>query len=397
MKIIPGGICAVEGVLAAGSCEDDYGLAVIVNKDNAASAVFTQNNITAAPVKVCKESIRDGKLSAIVANSGNANCCTGREGLENAREMTGKVSHYLNINPQDVGVASTGIIGRKLPMDIINRLIAKALQKLENSSKASKDAAEAIMTTDTFPKELAVESTLTDGQKFKIGGICKGSGMIAPNMATFLCFITTDVQASPEELNMALKKAVENTFNMVVIDGDVSTNDTVIIMANGKSGRIDHKFQEALEHLCLGLSRMLAQDGEGATKLIEAVVKGARNMEDARKAAKAITTSPLVKSAFFGGDPNWGRVAAAAGYSGAEIDEKTMSISLESPQQKVDIVKNGTVKAFEGSDELEIAEEIMQGKEIKITIDLALGEGEAVAYGCDLTYDYVRINSEYST
>ena len=397
MKIITGGICAVEGVMAAGSCDDDYGVAIIVNKDNTASAVFTQNKILAAPVKVCRESIMDGKLSAIVVNSGNANCCTGKEGMNDAREMTQKVSSYLNIEPQDVGVASTGIIGRKLPMKIINGLIDKSLNKLDNSNKASKDAAEAIMTTDTFPKEMAVESTLTDGQKFKIGGICKGSGMIAPNMATFLCFISTDINASPEELNKALKKAVENTFNMVVIDGDVSTNDTVILMANGKSGRIDHKFHEALEYLCRGLSRMMAQDGEGATKLIEAVVNGAQNIEDARKAAKAITTSPLVKSAFFGGDPNWGRVAAAVGYSGAEIDEETMTISMESGDKKVDVVKNGSVKAFEGSKELDTAEEIIQGKEIKIIVDLSLGEFEAVSYGCDLTYDYVRINSEYST
>lgn len=397
MKIIPGGICAVKGVLAAGSYEDNYGVAVVVNKDSTTSAVFTQNKILAAPVKICKKAIKDGELSAIVANSGNANCCTGREGLQNAQEMTSKVSKYLNIGLQDVGVASTGIIGRKLPMKIINGLIDQALHKLENSPKASKDAAEAIMTTDTFPKELAVESTLTNGQKFTIGGICKGSGMIAPNMATFLCFITTDIEASPEELNHALRKAVENTFNMVVIDGDVSTNDTVVLMANGSSGRIDNKFQEALEYLCRELSKMMARDGEGATKLIEVVVKGGQSKEDARKAAKAVTTSPLVKSAFFGGDPNWGRVAAAVGYSGAEIDEETISITLESPKQNVDIVKNGSVKAFDGSDELATAEEIMQGKEIKITIDLSLGEGKAIAYGCDLTYDYVRINSEYST
>lgn len=397
MKIISGGICAVEGVLAAGSCKDEYGVAVIVNKNSTASAVFTQNKIMAAPVKVCKESLKDGKLSAIVINSGNANCCTGAEGIENAEEMTEKVSSYLNIDQGDVGVASTGIIGRKLPMEIIDGLIDKALQKLENSNKSSKDAAEAIMTTDTFPKELAVESTLTEGQKFRIGGICKGSGMIAPNMATFLCFITTDIKASPEELNQSLKKAVDNTFNMVVIDGDVSTNDTVILMSSGQSGKIDSKFQEALEHLCLGLSKMMAKDGEGATKLIEATVKGCQNKEDAQKGAKAITTSPLVKSAFFGGDPNWGRVAAAVGYSGAEIDEKTMSITLESPQQKVDIVLDGSVKAFDGSKELEIAEEIMKGKEIKIVVDLSLGKFEATSYGCDLTYDYVQINSEYST
>lgn len=387
----------MEGVLAAGSCEDDYGLALIVSENNTASAVFTRNKILAAPVLVSKESLEDGKLSAIVANSGNANSCTGKEGLKNAREMIDNVSKALDIKSEDVAIASTGVIGRKLPMDTINTLIDKALLKLENSPKASKDAAEAIMTTDTFPKELAVESTLTNGQKFRIGGICKGSGMIAPNMATFLCFITTDIEASPEELNQALKEAVDNTFNMVVVDGDVSTSDTVIMMANGNSGRIDHKFQEALEHLCTGLSRMIARDGEGATKLIEVTVKGGRAKEDARKAAKAIVTSPLVKSAIFGGDPNWGRIAAAVGYSGAEIDEKTMTILLESPNKRAEVVNRGSVKAFDGSPELETAEEIMKEQEIKITVDLSLGEAEATAYGCDLTYDYVRINAEYTT
>ncbi|MGV8144322.1 MAG: bifunctional ornithine acetyltransferase/N-acetylglutamate synthase [Methanothermobacter sp.] len=397
MKIIPGGICAVEGVTASGSCEDDYGVTIIVSKNNTASAVFTQNKIVAAPVTISKESLADGKLSAIVANSGNANCCTGKEGLKNAGEMVHIVSKNLKIKPENVAVASTGIIGRKLPMDIMNNLIYRALLKLENSPKASKNAAEAIMTTDTFPKELAVESTLNDGQKFRIGGICKGSGMIAPNMATFLCFITTDIEASPEELNTALKKAVENTFNMVVVDGDVSTNDTVILMANGKSGKIDDKFQEALEYLCRGLSRMIAQDGEGASKLMEVVVKGCQSKKDARIAAKSIVTSPLVKSALFGADPNWGRIAAAVGYSGADMDEKMLTITLESSKQKVDIVKNGSIKAFEGSPELDIAEEIMGEEEIKITVDLSLGEYEATAFGCDLTYDYVRINAEYST
>lgn len=397
MKFIPGGICAVSGVMAAGSCEDDYGVAIIVSEDNTASAVFTRNKILAAPVLVSKESLKDGRLSAIVANSGNANCCTGKEGLENAREMTDRVSKSLHVKREDVAVASTGVIGRELTMNTINTLIDKALIKLENSPKASRDAAEAIMTTDTFPKELAVESTLTSGEKFRIGGICKGSGMVAPNMGTFLCFITTDIEASPEELKQALKEAVDNTFNMVVVDGDVSTNDTVTLMASGYSGRIDHKFQEALEYLCTGLSRMTARDGEGATKLIEVTVKGGGTREDARKAAKAIVISPLVKSAFFGGDPNWGRIAAAVGNSGARIDEKTMTISLESPHKKVEIVKKGSIKAFDGSWELETAEEIMQEEEIKITVDLSLGEAEATAYGCDLTYDYVRINAEYTT
>jgi glutamate N-acetyltransferase/amino-acid N-acetyltransferase len=397
MKLINGGICAVEGVTAAGSCKDEYGVAIIVTKNSTASAVFTNNKIQAAPVTICKERLKDNRLSAIIANSGNANCCTGMEGLENAREMAEIVSKNLNIKSNDVAVASTGVIGRRLPMDLIRSLINNASSKLENSTKASKDAAEAIMTTDTFPKQLAVESVLKNGKKFKIGGIAKGSGMIAPNMGTLLGFITTDIEATPSKLEEALKEAVDKTFNMVVIDGDVSTNDTIILMANGKSGKIDENFQEALEYLCSGLARMLARDGEGATKLMEVKITGSKTIEEARKAAKAVVQSPLVKSALFGGDPNWGRIAAAVGYSGAEINGKTITIQLEGSNKEVKIVENGRVKAFDGSSELELAENIMKESEIKIVVDLSLGEYEAVAYGCDLTYDYVKINAEYTT
>lgn len=397
MKFIPGGICAVSGVEAAGSCKDDYGIAIIVSRGSTASAVFTKNKIVAAPLVLTRQSVKDGRLSAIVANSGNANCCTGEDGLQDAENMMGKVSKHLDVALEDVAVASTGVIGRKLPMDIIEPLIDKALNKLECSDKSSRDAAEAIMTTDTVYKELAVESTLTTGEKFKIGGICKGSGMIAPDMATFLCFLTTDVEATPGELQEALKEAADNTFNLMVIDGDMSTNDTVILLANGRSGKIDSKFQEALEYLCKGLSRLIVKDGEGATKVMEVQVKGGKSKEDARKAAKAIVTSPLVKSAIFGADPNWGRIAAAVGYSGVEMDEKTLTITLESEKEKVNIVDRGSIKAFDGSSELETAEEIMKKKEIKVTVDLSLGDGEATAYGCDLTYDYVRINAEYTT
>lgn len=397
MKLITGGICAVDGVTAAGSCKDEYGVAIIMNENSTASAVFTNNKIQAAPVTICKEHLKDNRISVIVANSGNANCCTGMEGLENAREMAEIVSKNLKIKSNEVAVASTGVIGRRLPMNLIKSLITKASSKLENSPKASKDAAEAIMTTDTFPKELAVESVLKNGEKFKIGGIAKGSGMIAPNMGTLLGFITTDIEATPAELKEALKKAVDKTFNMVVIDGDVSTNDTIILMSNGKSGKIDENFQEALEYLCSGLARMLARDGEGASKLMEVKIKGSKTLEEARKAAKAVVQSPLVKSALFGGDPNWGRIAAAVGYSGAEINGKTMTIQLEGSNKEVKIVEDGHVKAFDGSPELELAEDIMTESEIKIVVDLSLGEYEAVAYGCDLTYDYVKINAEYTT
>lgn len=397
MQIIDGGICAVEGVKAAGACQDEYGVAVILFPESTAAAVFTTNQVVAAPVTLSRKAIESGKLSAIIANSGNANCFTGKTGLKNAQIMVKQVAEYAKIPSEDVAVASTGIIGRELPMDIIKKLTQEALERLDNTGKSSKNAAEAIMTTDTFPKEFAVKTTLKNGDTVTIGGITKGSGMIAPNMATMLCFITTDVQATPHELHTALKKAVDKTFNLLVVDGDESTNDTVIILSNGRSGPIDDNFQKALEYLCQQLARMMARDGEGATKLMEVEVKGASTEQDARMASKTIVTSPLVKTALFGADPNWGRIIAAVGYSGAMMKEELISVALESGPHRVDIVKLGEVKAFEGTFELELAEQIMKEEEIKIIVDLGLGDYEATSYGCDLTYDYVRINAEYST
>jgi len=397
MEIITGGICAVEGVLASGSRKGKYGVTVIFSKESTASAVLTSNRVVAAPVILTKEIVKDRRMSAIVANSGNANCFTGEEGLEDAKLMAKKVAAKLNIKTEDVAVASTGIIGRKMPMDIIGSLIDESIETLENSPEASFKAAEAIMTTDTYSKEISIQTTLTDGKLVKIGGIIKGSGMIAPNMGTMLCFITTDVNASGEDLNEALKRAVSKSFNMVVVDGDESTNDTVILMSSGKSGKIDEKFMEALDFVCVELAKMMARDGEGATKYMEVTVNGAASKEDAKRAAKAVTGSSLVKTALFGADPNWGRVAAAVGYSGAHIDEKKMGITFESENKTVEIVKKGLVMAAEKSRELETAEKIMKENEIKIIVNLNLGEYSATAYGCDLSYDYVKINSEYST
>lgn len=397
MKIIDGGICAVETVIASGSRNGKYGLALIVNKGSTASAVFTSNKVIAAPVLITKDAVEDGKLSAIVANSGNANCFTGDEGLEDAKEMAKKVADKLKIKSEDVAVASTGIIGRKMPMEIINNLIDESLEKLENSPDASHNAAEAIMTTDTFPKEISVQTELNNGNIIKIGGITKGSGMIAPNMGTMLCFIATDAKASSEELNIALKKAVDKSFNMVVVDGDESTNDTVLLMANEGSGEIDENFQEALDFVCIELAKMMAKDGEGATKYMEVTVNGAASEEDAKEAAKAIVGSSLVKTALFGADPNWGRVVAAVGYSGANMDEDSVDITFKSEDKIVEIVKKGSILATEESNELKIAEKIMKKDEIKIIVDLNLGEYSATAFGCDLSYDYVKINSEYST
>ncbi len=397
MEIIEGGICAVNTVMASGTRKGKYGVAVILNKGSTAAAVFTSNKIRAAPVVLTEKVVSDGKISAIVANSGNANCFTGQGGMENACEMAKKVAEILKINSSDVAVASTGIIGRKMPMDIINDLIGQSIEKLENSPEASKAAAKAIMTTDTFFKEISVQTELMDGTVIKIGGINKGSGMIAPNMGTMLCFIATDAKASPEELQNALKKAVDKSFNMVVVDGDESTNDTVLLMAGEGLGQIDENFQEALDFVCIELAKMMVKDGEGATKYMEITVKGAASYEDAKDAARAITSSTLVKTALFGADPNWGRIVAAVGYSGAEMDESMVDMSFKSDSGTVEIVKKGSIMAPEGSKELQKAEKIMENNEIKIIVDLNIGKYSATAYGCDLSYDYVKINSEYST
>jgi len=397
MKKIEGGLCAVDNVKAAGACEDNYGVAVIHYPESSVAAVFTSNKVQAAPILVTREAVKNGKLSAIVANSGNANCFTGKKGVENAQLMAFQVAENLNIPAGDVAVASTGIIGRQLPIPEISKLISHALRRLNNSAQASKNAAEAIMTTDTYPKECAVETTLNTGEKVCIGGITKGSGMIAPNMGTMLSFIVTDIQASPDELEKSLKEAVDKTFNMVVIDGDESTNDIVVLMARPGQGKIDQNFQEALEYLCGKLAKMMAHDGEGATKFMEVEVKGAQNSQDAKIAAKSIVTSPLVKTALFGADPNWGRIVAAVGYSGAHMDEEVISVRLEDGERFVDVVTEGNIMASEENDALELAESIMEREKIKITVDLALGNYSATSYGCDLSYDYVRINSEYST
>jgi glutamate N-acetyltransferase/amino-acid N-acetyltransferase len=397
MKKVDGGICAIEGVKAAGACEDNYGVAVIYYPHSQACAVYTSNQVKAAPLNVTRKALQNGKISAIVANSGNANCFTGPEGVQDAQDMALQVAKELDLDLDEVGVASTGIIGRKMPMDVISQLITDANRRLEHSPNTSRNAAEAIMTTDTFPKEYAVETTLHNGQKIRIGGICKGSGMIAPNMGTMLAFLTTDMPASLDELKKALKIAVDKSFNMVDVDGDISTNDIMILMAPPGKEKVDSNFQEALNHITVKLARMIARDGEGATKFMEVKVTGAESEEDAIKAAKAITSSSLVKTALFGADPNWGRIIAAVGYCGAKMDAGLISVSLSSEKDEVDIVDKGQVLAFEGSDELELAESIMEGHDIQITVKLGIGKDEATGFGCDLSYDYVRINSEYST
>ena len=404
IDVIKGGICAVEGVRAAGTREGKYGLTVIESKGSNASAVFTSNNVVAAPVIHTKEMIKGGKVSLVVANSGNANCFTGEDGIADCDKTIEFASGLTDIPSDEIATASTGVIGRKMPMDIILPLVEESISKLDNSIESSTDAAKSLMTTDTYHKEFAVETTV-NGEKVRIGGITKGVGMIAPNMGTMLCFLATDAVISSEMINKALKSAVNKSFNMIVVDGDESTNDIAILMANGKSGVevaendiINEDFQKALDFLCISLAKMMARDGEGATKFIECKVQGAASEEDAILASKSVISSSLVKSAIFGGDPNWGRIVAAVGYSGCKMDQNMISVSVSDDNGNESIlVDQGKILAFEGTENLNDAEKIMQEKTVNILVDLYQGDYVATAWGCDLTYDYVKINAEYTT
>lgn len=404
IKIIDGGICAVEDVKAAGSRVGKYGLAVIESKNSTASGVFTSNKVVAAPVIHTREMIKGGKLSLVVVNSGNANCFTGEEGIADCVKTIKFASELTGVSADEIATASTGVIGRKMPMDTILPLVEESISKLENSPENSTEAAKSLMTTDTYHKEFAVEVALEEGT-VKIGGITKGVGMIAPNMGTMLCFLATDAVISSEDINKALKEAVNKSFNMIVVDGDESTNDMALLMANGKSGVevakdgvIDENFQEALNFICISLAKMMARDGEGATKFIECKVNGAKSDEDAIKASKSVISSSLVKSAIFGGDPNWGRIVAAVGYSGCEMDQTMITIALSDDNGNESILVNkGEILAFDGTESLKKAEEIMQEKHVNILVDLYQGNSTATAWGCDLTYDYVKINAEYTT
>ena len=401
---VGGGFSIIDNIKVSGACEGKYGVTVILAPNSTASAVFTTNKVVAASVTYTKNVVKNGIVSAVVGNSGNANCFTGEKGIEDCHELVNLVSKDLNIPNDEIAICSTGVIGREMPMDIISKVAYESISKLGSNPENSLAAAKAIMTTDTFPKEEAVEITLTNGEIVKIAGIAKGSGMIAPDMATMLSFIVTDAVISKNAIKKALKTAVELSFNMIVVDGDESTNDTCLMMANGASGvnvesddGIDTNFQEGLNHLCINLAKKMARDGEGASKFIEANVCGAKSFEDAKLAAKSIVTSPLFKSAVFGGDPNWGRIVSAIGYSGCDLNPDIVTIAIADDDDEVDLVRKGEILAFENTTYLERAEKIMQSKNIAVNIDMFLGDGEATAWGCDLTYDYVKINAEYTT
>ncbi len=404
IKYLDGGFSVIENLEVSGAREGKYGVTIIVSRNSTASAVFTSNKVVAAPVKYTKNVVKKGIVSAVFVNSGNANCFTGEQGLKDCETLVELLSRDLEIPKDEIAISSTGVIGREMPIDIISKVAYESISNLGSEPENSLAAARAIMTTDTFPKECALEVTLTTGETVKLAGITKGSGMIAPNMGTMLSYIVSDAVIPANEINTALKKAADISFNMIVVDGDESTNDTCLMLANGasgvevvKDGKIDPNFQEALNCLCIDLAKKMARDGEGATKFIEANVCGARNLEDARLAAKSIISSSLFKSAVFGGDPNWGRIVSAIGYSGCDLNPDIVTISVADDEDDVDLVRKGEILAFEDTPYLERAEKIMQSKNVIVNIDMDLGDGCATAWGCDLTYDYVKINAEYTT
>ena len=404
MKLISGGVCAAKGFRAGGiHCgirknRTKRDLSLIVSDVKAsAAAVYTTNLVKGAPLTVTKKHLSDGYAQAVICNSGNANTCNAN-GIEIAESMSALTASALGISPDDIVVASTGVIGQ--PLDLAP--IASGIPALVGSLSANggKEATEGIMTTDTVMKEIAVEFTV-GGKTCRLGGIAKGSGMIHPNMATMLVFLTTDVKISPAMLRKALSTDIANTFNMVSVDGDTSTNDMVTVLANGlagneeitKEGRAFSTFMKALNTVTVHLCRMIAGDGEGATKLLECKVSGAKDVKTAKTVAKSVICSSLLKAAMFGADANWGRVLCAIGYSGADVDVNKVDVSFRSKKGTVDVCKNGAGIVFSE----EIAKEILLEKEIEILIALNDGTAEATAWGCDLTYDYVKINGDYRT
>lgn len=404
IRNLDGGFSVIENLKVSGAREGKFGVSIIVCPNSTASAVFTSNKVVAAPVSYTKKAIKNGFISAVFVNSGNANCFTGQQGFKDCETLVELVSRDLDIPKDEIAIASTGVIGREMPIDIISKVAYESISKLGDKPENSLAAARAIMTTDTFPKECACEVTLTTGETVRIAGITKGSGMIAPNMGTMLSFIVSDAIIPAQNIKKALKQAADVSFNMIVVDGDESTNDTCLMLANGASGvevvrdgKIDSNFQEALNYLCIDLAKKMARDGEGATKFIEANVYGAKDDDDAKLAAKSIISSSLFKSAVFGGDPNWGRIVSAIGYSGCDLNPDIVTIAIADEEDEVDLVRSGEILAFEDTPYLEMAEKIMQSKNVTVNIDMDLGEGKATAWGCDLTYDYVKINAEYTT
>lgn len=397
---VEGGVCAPEGFSASGipSGIRSHGrldLALVVADETVpAAAVFTRNLVVAAPVTVSREHIAGGRARAVVINSGNANAATGPEGILNARATADAVARELRCEPAEVVVSSTGVIGVPLPVELVLGGIPAAAAALETHSGTA--AAEAIMTTDTYKKELALLCEI-DGRTVTVGGMAKGSGMIAPNMATMLCVLTTDAPLSSEVCDEVLRAVVAVSFNRVTVDSDTSTNDMCVLMASGAAGgellapgsAALSRFTELLTDLCIALARSVARDGEGATRLVSVTVSGASSVDEADLCARTIGESPLVKTAIFGHDANWGRVAAAAGRSGAQFDQNRLSIDFLG----IPVCRDGMTVAFDEDEALRRFEE----PEIAIDVDLGAGEYSATVWTCDLSYEYVRINGDYRT
>ncbi|MBR5569548.1 MAG: bifunctional glutamate N-acetyltransferase/amino-acid acetyltransferase ArgJ [Oscillospiraceae bacterium] len=402
--MITGGVCAAKGFRANGiHCgirrnHSKKDLALILSDVPAtAAAVYTTNLVKGAPLTVTKENIANGIAQAVICNSGNANTCNAN-GIQIAQDMCALVEKHTGISAGDVVVASTGVIGQPLCIDPIAQGMDALVEGL--SYEGSENAAQGIMTTDTTKKEVAVEFTL-GGKTCRMGGIAKGSGMIHPNMATMLVFITTDASISREMLQKALSSDITATFNMLSIDGDTSTNDMVTVLANGMAGNETitaegedfNTFMQALNSITVALCRMIAGDGEGATKLLECIATGADTLEAAKTAAKSVICSSLLKAAMFGADANWGRVLCAIGYSGADVDVNKVGVSFRSNAGTVEVCKDGAGVPFSEEE----AKKVLLEKEIEILISLGDGPFGAKAWGCDLTYDYVKINGDYRT
>ncbi len=403
MKIINGGVCAAKGYTASGvHCgirknKTKNDIALIYSEELAnAAAVYTTNLVKGAPLTVTKEHIANGKAQAVICNSGNANTCNAN-GIEIAEEMSCLIANELGIDNNDIIVASTGVIGQPLSIEPIKNGVPELVKNLGNNST---QAAYGIMTTDTKVKEIAVSFEI-DGVECKIGGIAKGSGMIHPDMATMLVFITTDCAISSKLLEKALSSDIKDTFNMVSVDGDTSTNDMVAVLANGMAGNKEisaegedfETFMKALNTVTVYLCRCIAADGEGATKLLECKVSGAKDILTAKKVAKSVICSSLTKAAMFGADANWGRVLCAIGYAKCDVDINKVDVSFKSAKGEIEVCKFGSGVDFSE----EKAKEILLENEIEIIISLSDGESGATAWGCDLTYDYVKINGDYRT
>ena len=407
LKFIDGGVCAAQGFKAAGihvgvkthaNWKKDVAL-IVSDVDCAASAVFTKNVVKAAPIHVDKAHLADGKARAIIANSGNANACA-PHGEENAVKMCQAAAKAIGCKPEDVLVSSTGVIGQTLNVKVIEDGVPELYSALAATPEASDAAAHAIMTTDTVKKEVAVETTV-GGKVVRMGGIAKGSGMIHPNMGTMLCFLTTDCAISPEMIRTALLETVNVSFNRISVDGDTSTNDSCMVLANGLAGNetITEKgedyaaFLEALQALCTELAKKMASDGEGAKHLITCTVKGAADEAQAETVSKSVISSTLTKAAIFGADANWGRVLCAMGYSGAEFDPDKVDVHFTSAAGDIAVCEKGRGLDFDE----DLAKKILTEHDVEINISLGEGEAACTCWGCDITYDYIKINGDYRT